>query len=383
MMQHRRPHTRAQRGNRPSMRRLLLVSAVFLLAALVAVGTQFSALVLWAMRPAGPFDAATLPAAPDYAQPSMWTALPDRADEADVFLPAFPASDQANAPADVFYIHPTTYVGPAWNAPVDDAVLNAATDRVATRLQASAFNACCAVYGPRYRQTNGLPFTQPSADGQRALDVAYQDVVAAFRVFLASHNRSRPFFLAAHSQGSFLAQRLVREEISGHPAAARLVAAYLPGAPWPLDVMQRDAPDLPPCAMPNQTGCLVSWNARGPNYQRGAFEFPLEGAAPPLCVNPLTWRTDGAPAPAAANQGAVFFDAPQPLMMPAFASAQCRDGTLVVDQVGKAPRDFMSSLLDRALGAGNHHPIEYQMYFVDLRANALERARAFVARRAP
>lgn len=54
MMQHRRPHTRAQRGNRPSMRRLLLVSAVFLLAALVAVGTQFSALVLWAMRPGGP-----------------------------------------------------------------------------------------------------------------------------------------------------------------------------------------------------------------------------------------------------------------------------------------------------------------------------------------
>ena len=65
--------------------------------------------------------------------------------------------DQRHAPVDVFYVHPTSYVGARWNGPVDDPALNEATDRVATRIQASAFNGCCAVWAPRYRQANGTP----------------------------------------------------------------------------------------------------------------------------------------------------------------------------------------------------------------------------------
>jgi hypothetical protein len=104
---------------------------------------------------------------------------------ADAEAPGVPAADQRMASADVFYVHPTSYVGPLWNAPIDDPRLNAATDRVATRIQASAFNACCAVHAPRYRQANGTAFTHPTEDGQRALDVAYADVRAAFHHFLA------------------------------------------------------------------------------------------------------------------------------------------------------------------------------------------------------
>jgi hypothetical protein len=137
--------------------------------------------------------------------PGSWSALPEREDAADAAVPAFPAADQRRAGADVFYVHPTSYVGPLWNAPVDDARLNTDTDRVATRIQASAFNRCCAVYAPRYRQGNGTAFTHPSVDGRRALDVAYADVRAAFRHFLASREAARPFLLASHSQGSALA----------------------------------------------------------------------------------------------------------------------------------------------------------------------------------
>jgi len=95
-------------------------------------------------------------------------------------------------------------------------------------------------------------------------------------------------------------------------------------------------------------------------------------------VNPLTWRHDEAPAPASQNRGAVFFEqggAPAP--RPGFASARCIDGTLQVELTGAPPRDFMSRLLDRAMGDGNYHPIEVGLFFVDLRENAIERVRAF------
>jgi hypothetical protein len=64
--------------------------------------------------------------------------------------------------------------------------------------------------------------------------------------------------------------------------------------------------------------------------------------------------------------------------MPRFASAQCKDGTLVVAEIGKAPRNFMSRLLDYALGAGNYHPIEYQMFFAAIRHNAHTRVAAYL-----
>src|SRR6185503_18820508 len=100
-------------------------------------------LALYMMTPPGPFDPASVPAAPDYEDEARWSALPERDDAADAFVPELPAVDQASAPVDVFYVHPTTYVGSRWNAPVDDVDLNANTDRIATRIQASAFNGCC------------------------------------------------------------------------------------------------------------------------------------------------------------------------------------------------------------------------------------------------
>lgn len=364
-------------------RRVLLIVGGLFLGLVLVLGASFRPLVRWAMTPKGPFDAAKVPRAPDYADPASWTALPGQVLSAEVSLPSLPAVDPARAAADVFYVHPTTYVGGSWNGPVDDAALNAATDKVATRLQASAFNACCAVYGPRYRQSNGTAFTHPTPDGQRAMEVAYRDVAEAFRYYLAHYNRGRPFILASHSQGSVMAQRLLREEIAGSALRERLVAAYLGGFP-----LTADRSGVPACSKPEQTGCVVVWNARGPQYQPGLFEFrSLEGSADTgsarLCTNPLTWRADEAPAQDSQNPGALFWEQSSPRVIPAFASAQCKDGTLVVAQIQNPPRDLMSRLLDYSLGAGNYHPIEYQIFYVSLRQNAQARVSAFLSRTAP
>lgn len=367
---------------RPPRRRWLwraLLGLALLLLLLVTLAVLcFERLVLLAMTPRGPFDPAAVPPAPDYADPSAWSALPGRDDAADVAPPGVPTIDPSAAPVDVFYVHPTTHIGPTWNGRIDDAALADTTDRVATRIQASAFNGCCAVYAPRYRQASGLVYSHPSDDGERAADLAYADIDAAFTEFLARRGRARPFILAGHSQGAWLAWRLLRDRISGSALSDSLVAAYLPGAALP----KQPAPGVPACAAPEQLGCVASWNARAPGYARGAFEFrePPEGR---LCVNPITWREDQADAPASASAGAVFLDAEVPALLPGFAGARCQDGTLVVTELGEVPRDFMSRLLDRALGPGNYHPIEYQIYWADLRRNADARVAAWLRAHPP
>src|SRR4030095_4140940 len=262
--------------------------------------------------------------------------------------------------------HPTSYLGRRWNGPTDDPSLNEATDRVATRIQASAYNGCCAVYAPRYRQVNGTPFIRPSADGDRALDLAYGDVRRAFEAFQARRGSDRPFFLAAHSQGSILAERLLVEVISGSPLRNQLVAAYLIGIPVSVDGLRERAPDVPPCRTADDLHCVISWNARGAGYVPGEFEMRRADAREPLCTNPLTWGTDEAPAPAELNPGAVFLESEDAAPRVAFADAQCLRGTLVLHRVGAAPRDLASRILHRVLGGGQHHPLQAPTFFLNI-----------------
>jgi hypothetical protein len=334
-------------------------------------------LVIRAMTPDVPFADQPPPPPPDYDLAAAWSALPGRVDAADVAPAELPAGDQATAPADVFYVHPTSYVGSDWNAPFDDPKLQRDSDAGGARLQASAFNACGAVYAPYYRQANGTAFYHPTPDGDRALDVAYADVRAAFRSFLAHRGGDRPFLVAAHSQGSVLAERLLAEEVAGTPLRDQLVAAWLPGA---TVLAEGIAPDLLPCRDADDLHCVIAWNARRPDWVETEIVVVPRREGELLCTNPLTWTTDATLAPASSNRGAVFLDAAGSSPRVGFASARCAGGTLLVDEVGRAPRDLMSRILDHVLGKGNLHPIEYQLYWANLRENAAVRVAAATAR---
>jgi hypothetical protein len=360
---------------------LLVLGCVAVIALTVAVATVDE--WLFELLDPGAFVASHTPAEPDYTEASSWAALPTTEDDADVFLADYPAIDSAAAPADVFFVHPTTWVGSEWNGPIDDPVVIEATARGATLIQASAFNACCAVYAPRYRQAGGRAFTKPNASGARAIDVAFRDVSAAFDSFLERRGRDRPFILASHSQGTVLAARLLRESIARRPIGRTLVAAYLIGGPISRETI---GAGVPVCETATQTGCVVGWNARGPRYVVNALEFTAPDVrdtaaflARRICVNPLTWRTDGAHAPASANAAAVFFDAEEPRLLVGFADAKCENGQLTISEIGNAPRDFMSRILDWMMGPENYHPIEYQLFYLNLRNNALDRVAAFVS----
>jgi hypothetical protein len=370
---------------RMSRRWTKALAAVGLLGT-VAVVIAFATLDRWfviVVNP-GPFDSAATPAAPDYTKESSWAALPTTDDDADVFLRELPPPNRGVAAADVFYLHPTTSLAKRWNAPIDEPEVVRATARGGTLIQASAFNACCAVYAPRYRQANGNAFVTPNDDGNRALDIAFADVAAAFDAFVERRGTGRPFVLASHSQGTVLAERLLREKIWGKPIAKWFVAGYLIGGPITRETL---GADVPICNSEEEWGCVVAYNARGLRYRENELEFKNRdgsGTIHPLssriCVNPLTWKNDGAPAPAEKNQGALFFDAETPAVLPAFVDATCRDGRLLIQHMGNLPdRGFASDILLRVMGPDNYHPIEVQLYYVNLRKNAVRRVEAFRA----
>ena len=345
----------------------------FGIVALLLLGLGFTfrselqlALMTTLIHPNHAFGDVPPPTQPDYDNPKHWAALPTRKDLADR-VPNGATDLQDTAPADVFFVHPTTYLSPdAWNQTLDDEATNRLTDEMVMQGQASAFNGCCQVYAPRYRQATLSAFFTDDASGLQALALAYQDVVAAFRHFITRFNTDRPFLVAAHSQGSHHADKLLAEEIVGTTLASRLVAAY------PVGFEIDGSNGLPVCETPTQTECQVSWNTVGTSEGslRGLFQPSFE-SEPSICVNPLTWQIDGGYADHATNLGAVNFGS-GPTHEPGAADAQCRDGRLYVSDI----RSDHYSLMP--LGRDNYHIYDYALYYVNIRQNAQARVDAFL-----
>lgn len=362
----------------------------------LAVGAALSLTTLPLIGCAGPSDVFApdaAPPAPDYARSEAWLALPGRGGLERSTPEGLFSVAEADAPADVFFIHPTTTSArDVWNAPWDASDDAAPLNPAVLLGQASVFNGCCRIYAPRYRQAT-LPALSKS---QQAVDLAYADIAAAFRQFISSRNDGRPFILASHSQGTLHAIRLLQAEILGTPLQSRLVVAYLIGGYAP-DAFPEIG--LPICDAPDQTGCVLAWNAAKPDsrlarividdktyWWRGALKS--QDQAPPICVNPLTWRAqtdDDTAAPAERNPGSLPLPrapfptaaGPLPVLTPHLTGARCHDGMLEVDLPDDAPAAYGDALTRLA---GSYHLNDYGLFYLALRENAARRIQAWFAR---
>lgn len=148
--------------------------------------------------PPKPFSSYKAPPAPDYANKESWAVWPGRASPADQIPPGIDGTIAKNPKADVFFIHPTTFLAnSSWNAKYDEGDFTGTQlDQAVLRYQVSAFNGCCRMYAPRYRQATLSAFLNPGADANKSFDLAYSDVVRAFDYYLANANKGRPFILA-------------------------------------------------------------------------------------------------------------------------------------------------------------------------------------------
>ena len=315
-----------------------------------------------------------------YRDSAMWVARPDRPGPAAWTAPGFRPA--AKGRAAVFFIHPTSYIEPRghWNAPAHaDGQTEFRTD-LFVRSQASAFNEAGQIWAPRYRQASFGAFLTSQADAERALDLAYRDVSAAFDAFLAEVGPDRPLILAGHSQGALHLERLLRERIAGTPLAYRVVAAYVVG--WPISTTT-DLPrlGLPACTRADQPGCILSWASfaepADPSLITDTYDGTVgfTGAArrgtPILCTNPLTGGA-GAAAPASANLGTLVpsKDLTAATIEPGHVPARCDGrGFLLIGE----PPDVGSYVLP----GNNYHVYDYALFWANIRADAGRRLAAW------
>lgn len=336
-----------------------------------------------AMVPSADFRALPATDAGVYADRRMWLARPDISQNnpaswtPEGFAPA-------TAPqAAVFFVHPTSYLNrAAWNAPLDDAEAN---DRAALFLrgQASAFSEAAAIWAPRYRQATFGAFLTGKEEAQKALDLAYGDVLAAFDQFVSAIPADQPIILAGHSQGARHLTRLLRERVAGTPLAKRIVAAYVVG--WPVS-RTTDLPSLglPECATPGQAGCLLSWQSFAEPADTGqlfdtynastGFDGKTRAGTPMVCTNPLTGMRDGA-APASVNLGTLVpsADLKTATLTRAAVPARCDARGLLL--IGDPPE-----MGPYVLPGNNYHVYDYSLFWANVRADAARRLAAYKAR---
>ncbi len=346
-------------------------------------------LFAYAITPDFAFADSQAPAPPNYDLLDHWVALPDRADSAD----SVPADSglvdaQSGAEVDVFFVHPTTYYsGKGWNAAITDAKVNHRTQQGAVRHQASAFNGCCRIYAPRYRQATLAAFFDEDGNGVPALDLAYADIVAAFDHYITHYNQGRPFILAGHSQGARHGIRLLAEKIEGTPIAARLVTAYLVGYQIKLTSANRPFKHLQMCQTAMDTGCVVNWNTfleggdtskfRSPDaLSPGLPEVQRNATGARVCTNPLDWSSQGKVAATAHLGGLPFIraeNAPLGPLRKNLISARCGNGYLYISDPGEGFQKLV-------FPGGNYHNYDYNLFYMNIRENAIARSQAFLAR---
>ena len=341
------------------MKSKFLFLSLFLLTGCQTAQKYYHPTTTWLTQPR--------PTAPNYNNASDWAALPTQRDEADNTPKKTILDAQATAAADVFYIYPTIYIGTksnqtAWNAPIDDPVFRAEIQEKALRNQASVFNGAAKVYAPYYRQGHiEVYYGSDKTSAKQALDLAYSDVKAAFDYYLAHYNQGRPIIIAAHSQGTTHAGRLVREYFDGKPLQKQLVAAYLVGMPIPKSYFK----SLKPCQTPTETGCFCGWRT----YERGFEPQNIAKGDSIWVTNPISWKTDTLYAPKSASEGAVLYKFHR--LYPNVTDAQVHQGILWCTR----PSFFGSFFLPKSLK--NYHIGDYNLYYMNIRHNAIERTNAF------
>jgi hypothetical protein len=215
---------------------------------------------------------------PDYCRANLTTTFVT----ADGRRHLLPVGIPKQRPIDCFYVYPTVSGEHRGNA---DLRIQAAQKQVAL-VQAAPFEPVCRVFAPVYRQATAYGRTLGGNVG-----LGYEDVLAAWRDYVAHYNDGRGVVLIGHSQGAFVLKVLLRQEIEPSPAERRLlVSAILAGGNVLVPDRSPTGADFartPPCRTATQTGCVVAWSSwdRTPPAD-ASFERVDRPGRHVLCVNP-------------------------------------------------------------------------------------------------
>ena len=251
---------------------------------------------------------APTPPPPDYSKDSVWLCLPGRKDVCSTPLATTALSPNgygsnglstvaADPAIDCFYLYPTVSRDAGMNSDLQPSEENGAA-----QTQFARFASVCRPFAPLYRQMTLGAVAAFSAGGDisDAAAIAYHDVAAAWRNYLATKNNGRPFVFVGHSQGSLMLQQLIAREIEKDPAvAARMKLAIIPG----FNVLVPQGKlvggtfkKTPLCSHPGETRCVIAWSSfreKNPPPDGAMFGRADRAGMTVGCVNPaLPGSTD-------------------------------------------------------------------------------------------
>ncbi|MEM1110859.1 MAG: DUF3089 domain-containing protein [Pseudomonadota bacterium] len=194
-------------------------------------------------------------------------------------------TDVEDPEADCFYLYPTISRDPSINSDLEPDI-----ERGAAYLQVGRYRGVCDIYAPVYRQITSGNLDNATPENAQ---LAYDDVLDAFRQFIANHG-GRPFFLVTHSQGTVYGIQLIREEIEGNAyLEQRFVAAHLIGldVERPLDADTGGSfEQTPPCSPEQEISCFVAYStfyANDPPGEDAFFGVTENPNTRPTCTNPV------------------------------------------------------------------------------------------------
>lgn len=373
--------------------------------------------------PKKPYKVLPVPDAPDYNKAESWAAYPGKSSAAETTPEGLPSVPEGERRAACFFVHPTTFFGDeGWNEPFGFKASQMLTESF-LHIGASAFNECCRIYAPFYRQASFQAQLFHRESGRLAFELAYSDVKQAFLHFLKKEPTA-PILLASHSQGGQHLMRILAECIEPDPALQkRLVAAYMVGTNvLPLDAFTRLFPSLHACEGPTDTpGAVIAWDTKahgtgaakpadfgilpefhGIWYPSG-WDIPKKGAAF-LNTNPLTWSSTPGTRVTEGWLGTACLELPaktkpftkKEFMLGQLTEAQCKPA---LRQNGHKPEglEFFAESLPHCLCVpklkpadcgvfarfteeGDYHNVDYPIFYYNIRQNVSDRLQAFLSK---
>jgi DUF3089 family protein len=277
-----------------------------------------------------------------------------------------PEAGTEDHPYDCFYVYPTVdLLGPVGNHldVTDPAYVALTLDPLLS--QAARLNGLCRIFAPHYRQITLGTFGTPNA--AQYLDIAYRDVLDAWRLYLKYHNGGRNVVVMGHSQGTFMTTRLLQEEVDPSSALrSRLIVALMIGGSVVVPqggTIGGTFQNIPLCQTAEQTGCVIAYRSYAAGFPPANGSNDMGGPTMDVaCTNPAAL---GGTAPALFS--ATYFpthtnqplfnispnpDIPTPFVeFPSFYAGQCvKDAT---------NHSYLEISVDPAPGDQRQNPIPF------------------------
>ncbi len=285
----------------------------------------------------------------DYSDAENWMFYENKNDPKKILPKNYKNENDSLYDVSVFYVHPTTlYDGTSWNADTSFFKNNKLL-RLCLENQASVFAGITKLYAPHYREMHIYSYTD-TVNGYKAFDVAYQDVLQAFKHFI-NENPSNPIIIAAHSQGTNHAVRLINDYISlDNVLKKRLVLSYLIGMNVGKNELQIDV-----CKSAYETDCFLSWRSFNESYYPKTWRYGSNISS----VNPISFSTDSIWSTKDQHMGILMPN--QKIRFKKTISASNHLGMLWVK--------FPNNIIFNRFKSNNYHRADFNLYWMNMRTN--------------